>query len=124
MREGREERGEGGRAEGEEDGEVRLMTSRDSIHSLLGMANTPAHVHVGLSLGSTGTQGAPSHFPQSLFLLWNSSHSFCSAALVALVVGQSVSRAPVVASLAKVVVASLAKVVGAVSVEVPLFFAL
>jgi len=53
MREGREERGEGGGGEGEEDGETRLMTSRRSIHSLLGTTCTPVHVHVGL--GSTGT---------------------------------------------------------------------
>jgi len=86
IREGREERGEGGGAEGEGDGEVRSMTSHGSIHSLLGMADTPVHVHLGL--GCTGTQGAPSHFPQSLFLLWNSSHSFCSATLAAFVVGQ------------------------------------
>jgi len=88
MREGREERGEGGGAEGEGDGEVRSMTSRGFVHSSLGMANTPVHVHVGFGLGSTGTQGAPSRFPQSSFLLWNLSHSFCSAALAALVVGQ------------------------------------
>jgi len=88
MREGREERGEGGGAEGEGDGEVRSTTSRGFVHSSLGMADTPAHVHVGLGLGSTGTQGAPSRFPQSLFLSWNSSHSFCSAALAAFVVGQ------------------------------------
>jgi len=88
MREGREERGEGGGAEGEGDGEVRSMTSRGFVHSSLGMADTPVHVHVSFGLGSTGTQGAPSGFPQSSFLLRNSSHSFCSAALAALVVGQ------------------------------------
>ena len=82
MREGSEERGEGGGAEGKGDGEVRSMTSHGFVHSLLGMADTPAHVHVGLGLGSTGTHGAPSRFPQSSFLLRNSSHSFCSAALV------------------------------------------
>jgi len=86
MREGREERGEGGGGEGEEDGEVRSMTSHGSIHSLLGTTCTPVHIHVGL--GSTGTHGAPSRFPQSLFLSWNSSHSFCSAALAAFIVGQ------------------------------------
>jgi len=87
MREGREERGEGGGVEGRvEEGEVRLMTSHGFVHSSLGMADTPVHVHVGL--GSTGTHGAPSCFPQLLFLLWNSSHSFCSAALAAFTVGQ------------------------------------
>jgi len=88
MREGREERGEGGGAEGEGDGEVRSMISHGFVHSLLGMADTPVHVHVGFGLGSTGTHGAPSHFPQSPFLLRNSSHSFCSATLAAFVVGQ------------------------------------
>jgi len=88
MREGREERGEGGGAEGKGDGEVRSMTSRSFIHSSLGMTDTPVHVHIGFGLGSTGTQGAPSRFPQSLFLSRNSSHSFCSAALAAFVVGQ------------------------------------
>ena len=86
MREGREERGEGRGAEGEEDGEVRSMTSRSFVHSLLGTICTLLHVHIGL--GFTGTQGAPSHFPQSLFLSWNSSHSFCSATLAAFTIGQ------------------------------------
>ena len=86
MREGREERGEGGGAEGEGDGEVRLTTSCSFIHSSFGATCTPVHVHVGW--GFTGTHGAPSRFPQSLFLSRNSSHSFCSAALAALVVGQ------------------------------------
>jgi len=86
MREGRGERGEGGGAEGEEDGEAGLVTSRGSIHASLGMTDTPAHVHVGL--GSAGTHGAPSHFPQSLFLSWNLFHSSCSAALAAFIVGQ------------------------------------
>jgi len=86
MREGREERGEGGGAEGEGDGEVRLMTSCGFVHSSLGMADTLVHVHV--SLGSTGTHGAPSRFPQSLFLSRNLFHSSCSAALAAFVVGQ------------------------------------
>ena len=102
--------------EGEGDGEVRSMTSRGFVHSSLGMADTPAHVHVGLGLGFTGTHGAPSRLPQSSFLLQNSSHSFCSAALVAFVVGLSVSRAPVVAP--------LTEVVDAVPVEVSRFLAL
>jgi len=72
--------------EGEEDGEVRLMTSCGFVHSSLGIADTPVHVHV--SLGSMGTHGAPSRFPQSLFLSRKLSHSFCSAALAAFVVGQ------------------------------------
>ena len=63
------------------------MTSRGFVHSSLGIADTPVHVHVGLGLGSTGTHGAPSHLPQS-FLLRNSFHSSCSAALAAFVVGQ------------------------------------
>jgi len=87
-REGREERGEGGGAKGEEGREVRSMTSRGFVHSSLGMTDTLVHVHVGFGLGSTGTQGAPSRFPQSLFLSRNSFHSFCSAALAAFVVGQ------------------------------------
>jgi len=86
MREGREERGEGRGAEGKEDGEVRSMTSHGFVHSSLGMICTPLHVHIGL--GFTGTQEAPSHFPQLLFLSRNSSHSFCSAALAAFTIGQ------------------------------------
>ena len=86
MREGREKRGEGGGAEGEEDGEVRLMTSRGFIHSSLGTICTSLHVHVGF--GSTGTHGAPLCFPQSLFLSQNLFHSSCSAALAAFTVGQ------------------------------------
>ena len=87
MREGREERGEGGGVEGGvEEGEVRLMTSCGFVHSSLGMADTPVHVHVGW--GFTGTHGAPFPFPQLLFLLWNLSHSFCSAALAAFTIEQ------------------------------------
>jgi len=86
MREGREEREEGGGAEGEEDGEVRLMTSHSFVHSSLGITDTLVHIHLGL--GSTGTHGAPSCFPQSFFLSQNSSHSFCSTALAAFVMGQ------------------------------------
>jgi len=53
MREGREERGEGGGAEGGvEEGEVRSMTSHGFVHSSLGITDTLAHVHFGL--GSTG----------------------------------------------------------------------
>ena len=69
-----------------EEGEVRSMTSHGFIHSSLGMTDTLVHVHVGL--GSTGTHGAPSHFPQSLFSLWNLSHFFCSLALAAFIVGK------------------------------------
>ena len=86
MREGREERGEGGVEGWEEDGEVRSMTSHGFVHSSLGMADTPVHVHVGL--GSTGTHEAPSCFPQSLFSLQNLSNFFCSAALAAFTIGQ------------------------------------
>jgi len=62
------------------------MTSHGFVHSSLGMTDTPVHVHVGL--GSTGTHGAPSHFPQSLFLSRNLFHSSCSAALAAFTIGQ------------------------------------
>jgi len=87
MRERREEMGEGGGVEGwEEDGEVRSMTPHGFVHSLLGMADTPVHFHVGW--GFTGTHGAPSCFPQLSCLLQNSSHSFCSAALAAFVIGK------------------------------------
>ena len=61
MREGREERGGGGVEGWEEDGEVRSMTSHGFVHSLLGITDTPVHIHVGL--GSTGTHGTPSCFP-------------------------------------------------------------
>ena len=70
----------------EEDGEVRSITSCSFVHSSLGITDTPVHVHFGL--GSTGTHGAPSHFPQSLFKSWNLFHSSCLATFAAFVVGQ------------------------------------
>ena len=76
----------------EEDGEVRSMTFCGFVHSLLGIADTLVHIHFGL--GSTGTHGAPSCFPQSSFLLWNLSHTFCSAALAAFFIGQLGSVCP------------------------------
>jgi len=67
---------------------VRSMTSHGFVHSSLGTTCTPLHVHVGFGLGSTGTQGAPSRFPQLLFSSQNLFHSSCSATLAAFTVGQ------------------------------------
>ena len=88
------------------------MTSHGFIHSLLGMTDTLVHVHLGL--GSTGTHGAPSHFPQSLFLIPLLLFS-CLCCLCCGAIGLGVSRAPAVTS--------LTKIVRAVSVERPLPFA-
>jgi len=109
MREGREERGEGGGGEGKEDGEMRSMTSRGSIHSLLGTTCTPVHRDPRGSFAfSPVIVPVAELIPYLLFC--------CLSSFRHRAVGQSMPGAPAVTS--------LAKVVGAVSVEVPPFLAL